>query len=175
MPDIFRFPRIVFPDLAEHQLYDHFQERDKSYIIPSGETFFIPFDDSYADKENQIIVVPFTVGSGSYVRVSRIHLWIEPSEGYPRGTRMKFRSFISEIPYQCVVYVGRYYVIPVSSYTISDAPAGVKEVHKDDMWVLTSTIVRMRFYTGDDTLLPVYSGSVITQTLPIFTGLLEIA
>ncbi len=173
MPNVYRFPNIVFPDLVESPLYGNFQVRDRDFILPAGESLFIPFDRSYLNVPDQLIVVP--IATNTTARIPRIHLWLEPCDVYPRGTRLKFRMFISEVPYQCVVYVGRHYVIPLSSYAV-ESVAGVEQEYRDDMFVISSGLVRMRFYTGSDVLLPVLDvdDSILTD-LPSFTGLVEVA
>ena len=171
MPNIYRHPRVVFPDMAESQLYDKFQPRDRDYILPDGETFFIPFDRSFLSAEDQIITVP--IATIARYRVPRIHLWLEPCDVYPRGTRVQFRVFINENPYQCNVYVGRYYIIPVSSYAILDVD-DVDQAYSDDMYVLSHGLVRMRFYTKGGTLLPELDEGDILQDIPMFNGLAEV-
>ena len=174
MPDIFRYPRIIFPDLAEHQLFTKFQPRDRDYIIPAGETFFVPFDASYLDVDDKLIMVPYIVAGANAVRVPRVHLWLEPCDKYPRGTRIIFRVFISSQPYDVTVYVGRYYIIPVSSFTLNTVGGDIEEKHVDDMWLRSSGYIRMRFYKSDSTLLPNYSGLDLIDSLPSFSGLLEV-
>jgi len=170
MPDIFRYPRIVFPDLAEHQLVDKFQPKDKNYIKPTGSRMLIPFDESYLDDSDKVIFVPIVSLSGFYLRAARIHLWLEPSDGYPRGTRIKVSPFLANTSYSRIVYVGRYTILPMTSWSIDTVAGGVKEIHYDDMQLFTDAVIRIRFKDKDDNTLPDASFG----QLPIFQGLVEI-
>jgi len=175
MPNIFRYPKIIFPDLVEHPLYDEFQTRDKDFILTSGETYFIPFDESYLMMPDQVIYVPVVSDDERYVRVPRVHLWLEPSDLYPRGSMIKFRLFISgDISYQVSIYVGRLYIIPMSSFDVVGYPGDMQFKFRDDMLTMLNKSVRFRFLKPDNTILPVFSGSTLTDPLPIFTGLLEV-
>jgi len=174
MPDTYRYPRIIFPDMAETSLFSRFQPNDKNYILPEGERFFVPFDRSYLDtNEGQLISVPL-VSSGRYIRVPRIHLWLEPCDKYPRGTRIQFRAFISgTIVTNVFLYVGRYYILPIRSASVGTVD-GIQQEYPDDMMVFLANLVRMRFAKGDGTLLPTYDGEDIDQDLPVFSGLVEV-
>lgn len=169
MPNVYRYPRIVFPDLVEHQLYDKFQYRDKNYILPGGAVHFVPFDDTYLDETDSIIIVPIITFSDMYVRVARMHLWLEPTDGYPRGTKIKVAPFLGDSSYKRTVYVGMYSILPMDSISIDTLAGGIVETHNDDMQVTSSIIVRIRFSDKDDNVLP-----NLGNKLPVFTGLLEV-
>lgn len=172
MPNIYRQPRIIFPDMSDHHLGDKFQKEDNYYIQPSGARSFISFDASYLNPIDNVIYVSFA-SKDKNVRWSRVHLWVEPCLSYPRGTKLKFRLFLSSHPYQCIIYVGQYYIIPTSSFSIVTT-AGVDGVHRDDMKTVGSGLARFRFYNEFDEMLPAFSGTDLIRPLPIFNGLLEV-
>lgn len=169
MPNTYRYPRVVFPDLAEHQLADKFQSRDRNYIMPGGMSIFIPFDETFLDVTDSIIIVPVIVPTGIAIRMARIHLWVAPTNGFPRGTRIKVNPFLGELSYKRTIYVGMYSILPLDSAASDTLPLSFTEHHSDDMLLINSAILRIKFYDKDDNLLP-----NINDRLPIFYGQLEL-
>lgn len=120
-----KHPHSIFPGLMEHPLFESFKTRDIDYIYPEGEAILVPFDKSFAvEPDSSYIRVPLVSDSNEFIRIRRVHMWIEPNEVYPRGCQFSLRYVHphggTDRYFSTTVYVGMYYIIPIDhKYTES--------------------------------------------------------
>lgn len=173
MPYTYRHPRVIFPGLSTHPLYDTFQDLDKAHILPEGKPIFVPFSAAnMIDEFGPLEAIDILIATppNSYLRFRRIHMWIEPDMMYPRGTKLSLslKHVASGSSKIYTVYSGMYYIIPVDIEITNTLSADIKEVTYADQMVHDTDHISYRMYFMANGF------PMASEDYPIFTALAEL-